>query len=60
MNSDIGYRLSSFFFFSFLPLLAHYHWLFIANDRDVQITTDLPPICFEEKMGHLLSVHLLL
>ena len=41
MNSDIGYRLSSFFFFSFLPLLAHYHWLFIANDRDVQITTDL-------------------
>jgi hypothetical protein len=33
-----------FFLFSFLlllPSLAHCHWLFIANDRDVQITTDL-------------------
>jgi hypothetical protein len=44
-------------FFSFPSFLAHCHWLFIANDRDVQITTDL---LWRKKMNHLLSVHLLL
>jgi hypothetical protein len=42
----IVFRISSLFsflsfFFSLSPLLAHCHWLFIANDRYVQITTDL-------------------
>jgi hypothetical protein len=41
------YVISLLFFLFFLffffrpPSLAHCHWLFIANDRDVQITTDL-------------------
>jgi hypothetical protein len=45
----------SFFSFSSLFFFLACPWLFIANDRGHQ---NHPPICFKEKMDHLLSAQL--